>query len=162
MTGLNEGILTVRNSLTKMQKGVIGAISVFAEFSLVKDAFYDIAYGSDNLVESLGKIVIGAGTAVAALKLIGLSNPFTAVITGATALLAAIIGVNSAMTEQKQIAEEQEQMKMYGDTLDNITQKTNELANGIKEEQKKHKNMWKPLESEKWLWHPIWLKNILI
>lgn len=132
MTGLNEGILTVRNSLTKMQKGVIGAISVFAEFSLVKDAFYDIAYGSDNLVESLGKIVIGAGTAVAALKLIGLSNPFTAVITGATALLAAIIGVNSAMTEQKQIAEEQEQMKMYGDTLDNITQKTNELANGIK------------------------------
>lgn len=132
MTGLNEGILTVRNSLTKMQKGVIGAISVFAEFSLVKDAFYDIAYGSDNLVESLGKIVIGAGTAVAALKLIGLSNPFTAVITGATALLAAIIGVNSAMTEQKQIAEEQEQMKMYGDTLDNITQKTNELADGIK------------------------------
>ena len=132
MTGLNEGILTVRNSLTKMQKGVIGAISVFAEFSLVKDAFYDIAYGSDNLVESLGKIVIGAGTAVAALKLIGLSNPFIAVITGATALLAAIIGVNSAMTEQKQIAEEQEQMKMYGDTLDNITQKTNELANGIK------------------------------
>lgn len=132
MTGLNEGILTVRNSLTKMQKGVIGAISVFAEFSLLKDAFYDIAYGSDNLVESLGKIVIGAGTAVAALKLIGLSNPFTAVITGATALLAAIIGVNSAMTEQKQIAEEQEQMKMYGDTLDNITQKTNELADGIK------------------------------
>ena len=132
MTGLNEGILTVRNSLTKMQKGVIGAISVFAEFSLVKDAFYDIAYGSDNLVISLGKIAVGAGAAAAALKLMGLSNPFTAVITGATALLAAIIGVNSAMTEQKQIAEEQEQMKMYGDTLDNITQKTNELADGIK------------------------------
>lgn len=132
MTGLNEGILTVRNSLTKMQKGVIGAISVFAEFSLVKDAFYDLAMGSDNLVISLGKIAVGAGAAAAALKLMGLSNPFTAVITGATALLAAIIGVNSAMTEQKQIAEEQEQMKMYGDTLDNITQKTNELADGIK------------------------------
>ena len=36
------------------------------------------------------------------------------------------------MQEQKQIAEEQEQMEMYGDTLDNITQKTNELADGIK------------------------------
>lgn len=99
MTGLNEGILTVRNSLTKMQKGVIGVISVFAEFSFVKDAFYDIAYGSDNLVISLGKIAVGAGAAAAALKLIGLSNPLTAIITGATALISAFVGINSAMTD---------------------------------------------------------------
>lgn len=130
--GIESGVKKLTNSLTKMQKGIIGVTAVFGEFSLAKDAFYDIASGGDNLVESLGKIALGAGAAAAALKLMGLSNPFTAVITGATALLAAIIGVNSAMTEQKQIAEEQEQMKMYGDTLDNITQKTNELANGIK------------------------------
>lgn len=99
MTGLNQGILTVRNSLTNMQKGAIGAISVFAEFSLAKDAFYDIASGGDNLVESLGKIALGAGAAAAALKLIGLSNPLTAIITGATALVSALIGINSAMTD---------------------------------------------------------------
>lgn len=130
--GIETGVKNLRNNLSKMQKAAIGTIGVFSEFYLIKDGLYDIASGSDNLVESLGKIVIGAGTAVAALKLIGLSNPFTAVITGATALLSAIIGVNSAMQEQKQIAEEQEQMEMYGDTLDNITQKTNELADGIK------------------------------
>lgn len=98
-TGLNAGISTVRDGLTKMQKGVIGAASVFTEFSLVKSGVYDLAVGTDNLVASIGKIAAGAGVAVAALKLIGLSNPFTAVVTGATALIAAFVGVNRAMNE---------------------------------------------------------------
>ena len=97
--GINAALSNIRNNLTKIQKGVIGAISVFAEFSLAKDAFYDIASGGDNLVESLGKITLGAGAAAVALKFIGLSNPLTAIITGATALVSALIGINSAMTD---------------------------------------------------------------
>lgn len=99
MTTLKGKISSVTNNMTKLQKGVIGVTSIFAEFSLLKDAFYDIASGSDNLVVSLGQIAAGAGVAVAALKLIGLSNPFTAVITGATALISAIVGINTAMKD---------------------------------------------------------------
>ena len=97
--GINAALSNIRNNLTKIQKGAIGAISVFAEFSLAKDAFYDIASGGDNLVESLGKITLGAGAAAAALKFIGLSNPLTAIITGATVLVSALIGINSTMTD---------------------------------------------------------------
>src|SRR5699024_4146982 len=75
---IESGVKKLTKSLTKMQKGIIGVTAVFGEFSLAKDAFYDIASGGDNLVESLGKIAIGAGAAAAALKLMGLSNPFTA------------------------------------------------------------------------------------
>lgn len=96
---LGEQIGNIRNQMTTLQKGAIGVISVFSEFSFVKDAFYDIASGGDSLVSSLAKISVGAGTAAAALKLIGLSNPLTAVITAATALGAAFVGINSAMQD---------------------------------------------------------------
>ena len=131
--GLSGGITAIRKSLTKLQKGVIGTIAVFQEFSLVKDAFYDIASGSNDLVSSLGKIAVGAGAAATALKLMGLSNPVTAAITGVTALLSAIIGVNSAMEEQKEIAAEQEQMEIFGDTIDNITEKMRQQSEALRE-----------------------------
>lgn len=95
--GIWYGIKSVIDSLGPLAKGLIGVTSVFAEFSLIKGAFYDIASGSENLVAALAKIAAGAGVAVAALKMIGLSNPFTAVITGATALISAFVGINQAM-----------------------------------------------------------------
>lgn len=131
--GLFGGISAIRNNLTKLQKGVIGTIAVFQEFFLVKDAFYDLASGSNDLVSSLGKIAVGAGAAAIALKLMGLSNPVTAAITGVTALLSAIIGVNSAMEEQKEIAAEQEQMEIFGDTIDNITEKMRQQSEALRE-----------------------------
>lgn len=105
--GVGEGIKVIQDNLSGMQKGIIGVTGVIAEFWLSKSAFEDIALGSDNIVESLAKLTIGAGAAAAALKLIGLSNPLTAAITGATMLTAAIVGVGDAMDEitEKRVGE---------------------------------------------------------
>lgn len=130
--GLAGGITAIRNSLTKLQKGVIGTISIFAEFSLVKGAFYDIASGSGSVVEALGKIVIGAGAAATALKLIGASNPFTIAITGAVALIGAISGLMTAFDEQERKLAEQKQIELYGDTIENVTKATNDAADATR------------------------------
>lgn len=129
---LKAQIKNVQNQMNGLQKGVIGTAAVFTEFSLAKDAFYDITSGGENVVVSLGKIAAGAGIAAGALKLVGLSNPFTAIITGATVAIAGLVGVNQAIEEQKQELAEQEQIKLYGDTLANITEETNQLTESIK------------------------------
>lgn len=98
-TGLNAGISTIRDNLTKMQKGVIGAVGVFAEFGLVKDAFYDIAKSSEVTLEALAKVAVGAGVAVAALKLIGVPTPWTAAIAGITLVVGALVGFKQAVEE---------------------------------------------------------------
>lgn len=97
--GINAALSNISENLTKVQKGAIGAIGVFSEFSLMKSAFYDISSGSDNLAASFAKITIGAGAAVAALKLIGLSTPWTAAIAGITAAVGALTGFKQAMEE---------------------------------------------------------------
>lgn len=95
----NEGIETIRGKMSVLQKGAIGVIGVFAEFSLVKSGFYELTVGSDNLVASIAKIAGGVGVATAALKLIGLSNPFTALIVGAMGLISSIVGISQAVKE---------------------------------------------------------------
>lgn len=121
--GLFGGISAIRNNLTKLQKGVIGTIAVFQEFSLVKDGFYDIASGSDNLLAALGKIVVGAGGASAALyTAFGPMGVAFAAITGITG---AIMGFSKAF-------EEREEIELYGDTVENITTKINENSEALK------------------------------
>ena len=122
--GLAGGITAIRNSLTKLQKGVIGTIAVFQEFSLVKDGFYDIASGIDNLEVALGKIVVGAGAASAALyTAFGPAGIAFAAITG---IIGAIMGFSKAF-------EEREEIELYGDTVSNITTKINENAEALKQ-----------------------------
>ena len=95
--GINTAITTIRNNLTGLQKGVVGTVAVFGEFSLLKDAFYDIATGSDNLVESIAKIGVGAGAASAAMYVA--FGPAGLVIGAITALVSAFVSVNEAMSE---------------------------------------------------------------
>lgn len=97
--GWSSALSTLRDNLTPLQKFSIGSLGTVAEFALVRDGFEEIATGSDNLVVSIGKIAGGVAVAVGALKLIGLSNPFTAVIVGATAVISAISGINKAFDE---------------------------------------------------------------
>lgn len=131
MTGLNEGILAVRNSLTNMQKGVIGVISVFAEFSLVKDAFYDLAMGTDNVVGSIAQI--GASAGVASLALYTAFGPAGVAVGAITGLIASLVGLNKAF-------EEQEEIDLFGDKLSNITSKINETSEALKNRAEESKN----------------------
>lgn len=95
--GINTAITTIRNNLTGLQKGVVGTVAVFGEFSLLKDAFYDISAGSDNLVASIAKIGVGAGAASAAMYVA--FGPAGIAVGAITALASAFVGVNEAMTE---------------------------------------------------------------
>lgn len=97
--GVRTAFSTITASLSTLSKALIGGGGILSDFLLVKSGFNDLALGSDNLVASIGKIAGGVAIAVAALKLIGLSNPFTALIVGATSLVAAIVGVNNAFNE---------------------------------------------------------------
>lgn len=128
---LGDQIKKMQSNMSSLQKGAIGVVGVFAEFSLVKDGFADIVSGSDNIVESLAKIVAGAGAAAAALKLIGLSNPLTAAITGAVALAGAIAGISSAM-EDTEFAEYIENLKTLSEEVQN---NSNEIIENSKASQ---------------------------
>lgn len=96
-TGMNEGIKTVRANLTNMQKGIIGVVSVIGEFTLVQDAFKDLATGSGNLVSSIAEIAVGAGVAAAALYTA--FGPAGLVVAAITGVVAAIKGINDAINE---------------------------------------------------------------
>ena len=124
-SAVNTSIKGIRENLTGFQKAIIGVTSVAAEFVLVKDAFYDMTAGSDNLLISIGKLAAGVGVAIGALKLIGLSNPWTAAIVGITGVVAAISGVNQALSER-------EEMELYGEKLSDLTQRINENSEAIK------------------------------
>lgn len=93
----NKGVAAIRDNLTGFQKGLIGVISVAAEFVLVKDAFYDIATGSDNLLVSIGKIAAGVGVASGALYLA--FGPAGVAVGAITGVIAAISGINKAFDE---------------------------------------------------------------
>ena len=112
---LKTEISNIGSKMTGLQKCALGTVAVFGEFSLVKSGFKDIASGADNIVSSMGKITVGAGAAVAALKLIGLSNPWTAAITGIVGVVAAIKGINDAINEL-QLNSMFETIKMNGVT----------------------------------------------
>lgn len=130
---LKGRITGISSKLTKMQKSAIGVTAAFAEFSLIEDAFYNIIVDGNNVVEFLGKITVGAGAAATALKLIGLSNPLTAVITTVTAVAGGIMGMNNALEDQKKMLEEQEEIEMYGDTIANIVEESNKASQALRE-----------------------------
>lgn len=93
-TGLNEGIGTIRNNLTGLQKGAITAIAGFAEFRIVKTSFEDIVKGSENVVASIAKI--GGAVGVAAAAMYTALGPAGLAIAGITGVVGAISGINEA------------------------------------------------------------------
>lgn len=87
------------DSLSTVQKGAIGAVAVFAEFTMIKDAVYDITMGTDNLVAAIGKIAIAAGAASGALYLA--FGPAGLVVGAIAGVAGAIMGINKAMDDIK-------------------------------------------------------------
>lgn len=131
-TGFKSAIENIRENMSGIQKFSIGAVGVLGEFALVKGGFEDLTQGSENLVISLGKIAGGVGLAVGALKLIGLSNPFTAVIVGATALVAAISGATEANERLKKELKESREIELFGETLEKAGERINNVIQNSK------------------------------
>lgn len=98
LTGMSEGLITVRNNLTGLQKGLIGISAGFIEFSVIKDSVEDLVNGtgslSANIVE-LGLAIAGAG---AAFTLV-FGFPAGLIATAIVGVIGAIAGITTAMNE---------------------------------------------------------------
>lgn len=116
----NSGLQSVL--MSKLGTIVGSAMIVFGQFSIVSQVFSNLTNGSENLAIGLGKVTGAAGVALGALKLIGLSTPFGALIIAAGTLAGAIWGVwKESSNLDKQFAE-QEEIKKYGQTIESLTE----------------------------------------
>lgn len=84
---------TLSSSMSTKLKSTIGIAGIATEFLTIANVFEKIGEGADFTVGMLAKVAAGAGVAAAALKLIGLSTPWTAAIVGITGVVAAIAGI---------------------------------------------------------------------
>lgn len=132
-TGLKNGLSTIRNSLSKLQKGAITAVAGFAEFKIVSNTFKGLIDGSEDTATGILKIVGAVAAAGAALSL-AFPAPIAIAVTAAVGLVAAISGITTAQEEMAKKLAEDEEIARFGDTVDNISAK---LKEGIGEAKKR-------------------------
>lgn len=136
MSGLNEGISTIRNNLTGMQKGIITVAAAFLEFNIVSDVFEGLTLGTEGVIEGLSKIGVAVAATGAAMYVA--LGPAGLVITAITGVVAAVKGIGDAMDEVSQnismdaIAETMQ--NPGGVPISEISNKYVEMANTIKEQ----------------------------
>lgn len=126
-TTLNGGITTVRDNMTLFQKALLGGVSAFGEFKLIKSGFDDVAKGSDNLVASIAKIAGGA--AIGAAGLYVAFGPAGLAMAGITALIAGITSINDNIdltsTEVTKYCNE------YANVRDEVDKTTKQIASSL-------------------------------
>nr|DAW51903.1 MAG TPA: minor tail protein [Bacteriophage sp.] len=126
-TALNGGITTARDNMTLFQKALLGGVSAFGEFKLIKSGFDDVAKGSDNLVASIAKIA--AGAAIGAAGLYTAFGPAGLAMAGITALIAGIMSINDNIdltsTEVTKYCNE------YANVRDEVDKTTKEIASSL-------------------------------
>lgn len=133
MNAFGEGINTIRNNMTNMQKGITTAVAAFAEFMIVKDSVKDIVTGTGNLAVNL--LELGAAAGIAGLAMYTALGPAGIAIAAITGLVAAIVGVKEAMDD----IEAESTMNSVGNALrnpggtplDQITHEYQDMVNGI-------------------------------
>lgn len=129
---INGALSKVKDGLSL--QGITTAIAgVFAEFTLVTDAFEGIISGSQGVGSALMEIVTGAGLAVAALKMIGLSNPWTAVIVGITGVIGAFKGMADAQQEALEKFAEEQEIAVFGEKVSDMTKRIDESVRSTRE-----------------------------
>lgn len=117
--------------LSNTLKFSIGGAGILAEATLIKRAFQTIAEQGKVTAGSIAEITTGAGLAAAALKLIGLSNPFTAVIVGVTGVVGALAGLEKEL-QRTNFEGWYDTMKNIGNiSVDEITKPTMEAFQKI-------------------------------
>lgn len=135
-TSLNGGITTVRDNMTLFQKALLGGVSAFGEFKLIKSGFDDIAKGSDNLVASIAKIAGGA--AIGAAGLYTAFGPAGLAMAGITALIAGIMSINDNLDLTS--TEVTKYCDKYANVRDEVDKTTKEISSSLDEIENSWKN----------------------
>lgn len=132
----NSGITKVRNNMSLFQKALLGGVSAFGEFKLIKSGFDDIAKGSDNLVTSIAKIAGGA--AIGAAGLYTAFGPAGLAMAGITALIAGIMSINDNLDLTS--TEVTKYCDKYANVRDEVDKTTKEISSSLDEIENSWKN----------------------
>jgi gas vesicle protein len=103
---------------------------------MIATVFEKIGEGANFTVGMLAKVAAGAGVAAAALKLIGLSTPWTAAIVGITGVVAAIAGIGiGAAKAEKEIKDSSinisDTVKQTAENLNSTIQSSKDQLNSV-------------------------------
>lgn len=96
--GVQSAFEKISSSMTGLQKGVIGTVTAFAEFAVVKDSVQDLINDTGNLAVNIAELAGAVGIAGVAFSTV-LGFPAGIAATVITGLIAGIAGVVSAMNE---------------------------------------------------------------
>lgn len=126
---------TLSSLMSTKLKATIGIAGIATEFLTVATVFEKIGEGANFTVGMLAKVAAGAGVA-AALKLIGLSTPWTAGIVGVTGLVAAIagIGVGYAKAQAEVVSANtiiSDSVKQTAESLNSTIQSSKDQYNSV-------------------------------
>lgn len=127
---------TLSSSMSTKLKATIGIAGIATEFLTVASVFEKIGEGAEFTVGMLAKVAAGAGVAAAALKLIGLSTPWTAAIVGVTGVVAAIAGIGiGAAKAEKEIKDSSinisDTVKQTAENLNSTIQSSKDQLNSV-------------------------------
>lgn len=96
--GVQAAFEKISGSMTGLQKGVIGTVTAFAEFAIIKDSVQDLINGTGNLAVNIAELAGAFAIAGVAFSTV-FGFPAGVIAAGITALIAGIAGVVSAMNE---------------------------------------------------------------
>lgn len=128
---VDGGITNIRNNLGGLQKAAIVAVAGFAEFSVVSDSVEKLTLGTENWLAEIGKIA-GVVAAAGAAMYVAL-GPAGLAIAAITGVVAALKGVRDAQVEALEKFAEEQELRVFGDYLSNITTKLNEAAQATRD-----------------------------
>lgn len=91
-SAVTESTTAAVTSLSSIATPLIAIASVIGEFLMVKDGFYDLAKGADNVALSIAEIATGVGVAVTACTIaFGPAGTIVALAAGAVGAIAGIV-----------------------------------------------------------------------
>lgn len=127
--GINTAIKNITNNLTGLQKGVITAVSGFAEFSLVQGSISDLLTGTGDLATNLMKLAGGA--AIGAAGMYTALGPAGLAVAAITGLIALITGFSDAVEELGQNTGIGQFSSAIDELNANVAEKTAEIRDNI-------------------------------
>ena len=135
LTGISSAFDNIRQSMSKMQKGVVTAVSAFAEFSVLKDTFKDLITGSGDLGTNIAELAVTAGTTAASMY--AALGPAGLVVSAVTGLIGLFSGIGDAINqiETERFSENVKQAltEPGGVTLEEISTQYETMIQGISE-----------------------------
>lgn len=117
---------------TGIAKAATGAVAAFAEFSVIKNSFEDLASGTSSFIDEIGKIGGAAVTAGVAMTTV-FGFPAGLIATAFAGLMGAFAGVISANDELAQKMKEEEEISRYGQTISDMTDEIDRSTKAIEE-----------------------------